>query len=268
MNEMRRKLGILGCGKMARAMVARWLESGTLTPDQVMACTSTTASAAEVQHALGISCGIDAQHVIDSADIILLSVKPQLRGTVLAGLTPQPGQLWLSVLAGVTTATLETMLPRTQVVRVMPNTPVRVGQGLLAVAPGLSCPPDRLREARALLGPLGTLVDLAETEIDAFTAVAGSGPAYVFRFMEALTLAGVTAGLDAETAALLARKTVLGAACLADRDERDPALLRAEVTSKGGMTQAALAVLEQNDWGDALVVAVQAAIQRAHELGK
>ena len=262
------RVGIVGCGKMAGAMLARWLETGTLQPDQVVACTASAASAAQVTATHGVACGTDAQAVVDAADVVLLAVKPQLRAGALAGLRPRQGQVWLSVLAGVTTQSLAALLPDVHVVRLMPNTPVRLGRGLIALTPATTCPSDVATRVRSLLAPLGTVVDVAESDVDAFTAVAGSGPAYVFLFIESLTAAGIAAGLSAAQSAVLAQETVLGAGLLAAADGRAPAVLRAEVTSKGGMTQAALEVLQARGWPDVLPDAVAAAVARAKELAK
>ncbi len=268
MKRRKAKLGILGCGKMASAMLARWLETAALLPGEVVACTGTESSAAHVARTFGIACGTDAQAVIDDADIVLLAVKPQMRVGVLAQLHPHPDQCWLSVLAGVPTQALEAMLPGAHVLRLMPNTPVRLGRGLVALTPGESATPADMAAVRTLLAPLGTVVDIAESQVDAFTAVAGSGPAYVFLFIEALTHAGMAAGLDPPTAALLAQETLLGSAFLAQQSGRPPSELRAEVTSKGGMTQAALTVFAERAWAETVTDAVQAAVARAAELAR
>lgn len=268
MTAHRARLGIIGCGKMAGAMLARWLETATLEPHEVIACTGSASESEAVARSFGIACGTDAQAVVDGADTVLLAIKPQQRLAVLSQITPRPGQRWMSILAGVPTATLENDLPGTRILRLMPNTPVRLGRGLLALTPGTSAQPHDISATRALLQPLGTVVDIAEPLVDAFTAVAGSGPAYVFLFLEALATAGEAVGLDARTSALLAQETVLGAAVLAQEANRPPAELRADVTSKGGMTQAALNVLADRGWERAMQDAVQAAVDRAHELAK
>ena len=260
------KLGIIGCGKMAGAMLARWLETATLHPDEVLACTGREASALAVGKAFGIACGTDAQAVVDGAETVLLAVKPQLRAGVLAELRPRPGQRWLSVLAGVPTATLEAMLPGAHVLRLMPNTPVRLGRGLIALTPGNSARHGDISATRVLLAPLGSVIDVAEPQVDAFTAVAGSGPAYVFLFIEALTHAGMAQGLAPKVAAQLALETLLGSGFLAQDAGRPPAELRAEVTSKGGMTQAALNVFAERNWSETVTDAVAAAVARAAEL--
>ena len=263
MSKTRATLGIIGCGKMASAMLARWLETGALQRENVLACTGSEMSAARIARTFGVACGTDAQAVIDGAETVLFAVKPQMRTGVLTALQPRPGQRWLSVLAGVTTAALEAMLPGAHVLRLMPNTPVRLGRGLVALTPGVSALPSDIDATRALLAPLGGVVDIAEPQVDAFTAVAGSGPAYVFLFIEALTDAGIAAGLDKATAGLLARETLVGAALLAEASEQTPAVLRADVTSKGGMTQAALDVLDARGWSQAMTEAVLAAVTRA-----
>ena len=266
MGAQRLKLGIIGCGKMAEAMLARWLETGALTPAEVVACTGTAASAARVTTSFGIDCGTSAQAVCDRAATVLLAVKPQLRHAVIGPLRPRPDQLWLSVLAGVPTTALAAALPDVRLIRLMPNTPVRLGQGLVALVAGQRATPQDVAATHALLAPLGTVLELPEAQLDAFTAIAGSGPAYVFLFLEALANAAVRAGLEPELAARLAEQTLVGAALLAAASPQSPAVLRAEVTSKGGMTEAALATLATAGWSPALGEAVAAAVARARGL--
>ena len=265
---MKKRLGIIGCGKMASAMLARWLETGALAADDVIACTGSAASAERVAATFGVACGTDVAAVIAGAQTVLRAVKPQLRAGALGDLRPQPNQRWLSVLAGVPTVAREMQRPGARVLRLMPNTPVRLGRGLVALTPGTTATPEDVVETRTLLAPLGTVVDVVESHVDAFTAVAGSGPAYVFLFLEALAEAGMAQGLDPQTSALLAQETLLGAALLAANAGRPPSELRAEVTSKGGMTQAALHVFASRAWPETVTEAVAAAVARAAELAR
>jgi len=265
------RIGIVGCGKMARAMAARWLAQGICRHDDLRACTATSAGAATVRDQLGIACGTDAADATAGADVVLLALKPQQLPAALPMLAAlaRPHQTWLSLLAGTPAHVLEHVLPEgVSVVRCMPNTPARVGHGVLALCPGVKAQASAVEVARRLLLPLGRVIDVAEPQMDAFTAIAGCGPAYVLLFLEALATSAVTVGFAAADAQAVALQIVLGTAELVRHDGREPALLRAEVTSKGGVTQAAIAVLQAHGWSDALVHAVQAGVARSVEMSQ
>jgi pyrroline-5-carboxylate reductase len=176
--------------------------------------------------------------------------------------------LFVSVAAGVTTAKLESQLPGGRVVRTMPNTPLLAGRGVVAMCRGGSATEEDLDLAASLFA--GALVErLDESQMDAATAVSGSGPAYFFRFVEALAEAGVAAGLPADAAARLARETCIGAAALLDQQpELDPAELRRRVTSPGGTTAAALEAFGAGGLADLVDTAVAAAARRGKSLSR
>lgn len=265
------RIGIVGCGKMARAMAARWLALDTCEAGELSACTATAAGAQTVSELLGIPCGTDSAAVVAAADLVVLGIKPQQLASTLPTLaaSARPGQVWLSMLAGIPTRTLEAGLPPgVAVVRCMPNTPARLGQGVVAMCAGSAAGPQAVAEVRSLLEPLGRVVDVAESQMDAFTAVAGCGPAYVLLFLQALGEAAQAVGFSAEEARAVALQVVLGSAELARVDGRPVETLRAEVTSKGGVTQAAIAVLQAADWPAILVRAVRAGVERSIELSK
>lgn len=201
----------------------------------------------------------------DTADIVVLAVKPQLMNDVLPSLQPliAPSTIVLSVAAGVTIATLSAALGTELIVRTIPNTPAMIGQGVTAAFASSRVGSDARRAASTLLRANGTVVWMdKEADIDRATAVSGSGPAYVFHLVEALAAAGRDLGLDGEKADGLARQTVIGAAALLASSENDPATLRERVTSKGGTTAAALAVLMGED---GLTTLMSEAVRAAHE---
>lgn len=204
------------------------------------------------------------------AEVLVLAVKPQVMPALLAELGPcvGGGAVVLSVAAGVSLATLEAALPDTaEVVRCMPNTPALVGLGASAYALG-SVQSGRGRGAAdAILGAVGIALEVPEAAMDAVTALSGSGPAYVFRMLEAMIAAGEAMDLAPEVADALARRTLLGAATLADGDV-DARELRRRVTSPGGTTAAALEVLEARRWGHTLERAIDRARARSEELGR
>lgn len=262
------RVGIVGCGKMARAIADRWLQAGVVQRSDLQASTSRAESAAEVQTTLGIACDTDAARAVTGADVVLLACKPQQAEAVvaLASKAAKPGQIWLSVLAGIPTAKLAAWLPDgVTVLRAMPNTPVRLGLGVVALCGGTAA--DR-QAVQGLLQPLGQVVEVEEPRFDAFTAIAGCGPAYVFRFLEALQAAAEQQGFDPDTAQSLALQVAEGSLALARQAGRPAAELRAEVTSKGGMTEAALAHLAAVGWAEALGTAVEAARARGEALGR
>ncbi len=206
--------------------------------------------------------------------VALLAVKPQMMGAALPALQAlgNGATLFVSVAAGTTIAALEATLgPRTPLVRTMPNTPAMVGRGITAICGNAHATPAHLALARALMAAVGQVVDLdGEHQIDAVTAVSGSGPAYVFHLIEALAAAGEAEGLPPALAMQLARATVCGAGELAQQSPETAAQLRINVTSPGGTTAAALAVLMKDDTGFPALLrrAVKAAADRGRELGR
>jgi pyrroline-5-carboxylate reductase len=206
--------------------------------------------------------------------IVLIAVKPQMMGAALPQLAALGGggTLFLTVAAGTTIATYEAVLgAATPIVRAMPNTPAAIGRGITAITGNGQATEAHLALAEALLSAVGQVVRIGgEHQMDAVTAVSGSGPAYVFHLIETLAAAGVAEGLPTALAMQLAKATVAGAGALAEAAEEDPAQLRINVTSPGGTTAAALKVLmdEGRGFPALLKEAVHAAAERGRELGK
>ena len=256
-----RPLVLVGAGKMGGAMLAGWLDAG-LAPDAVVAIDpAPPADTAALLAANGIAARGDVPAV--SARVLVVAVKPQAMGDVLPGLAPlvAPDTIVLSIAAGKTIASLEAAFPGVAVVRTIPNTPAQVGRGMTAaVANGRVTGADR-DLVTALLAAVGDVAWLDdEALIDVATAISGSGPAYVFHFVECLAAAGEALGLPPELAARFARATVEGAGELLHQSDLPPAQLRRNVTSPGGTTAAALAVFTE---GDALATLVTAAARAA-----
>ena len=258
---------LVGAGNMGGAMLQRWPEGTRITvidpaPSEAMAGHMRVRGA---RHA------VDARNV-DAADILVLAVKPQLMSAVLPDLRPLvgPGTLVLSVAAGITIAALSDALGTDRIVRTIPNTPAMIGQGVTAVFAAPPVGDNARRAAQTLLEASGSVVWMEEeADIDRATALSGSGPAYLFHLVEALARAGHDLGLEGKTANALARQTVIGAAALLAASEDTPATLRERVTSKGGTTAAALAVLmDENGLGELMTKAARAAHQRAVALSR
>jgi pyrroline-5-carboxylate reductase len=259
------RMWIIGCGAMAGALLTRWLAAG-LDP------ASFTVIDPEPK---GLPAGFTGTRVADVAqagplpDAVLLGIKPQLLalvGPALAARVDRP-VLLISMLAGVRTHALAHLLPSARIIRIMPNLPARIGAGATAMfAAGATAADTAL--ADRLMAAAGTVHWLDdEGRFDAVTAVSGSGPGFLFRFIEALAGAGEAAGLDAEMAAGLALQTVVGAAALAAQSRLTPATLRQQVTSPNGTTQAGLDVLDGDGALSALMRAtVRAAAERSRAL--
>lgn len=203
-----------------------------------------------------------------SAEGAVLAVKPQSAKEAARALAAVAAPRWLSIMAGVTLQRLQSWAgPQVAVVRAMPNTPALVGAGMTAIAAGDGAGEEDMAWAEALLGAVGQVVRVPEGAMDAVTAVSGSGPAYVFLLAEALAAAGEEQGLDPELSRRLALATVAGAGRLLAEPGADPAALRAQVTSPGGTTEAALSVLEAAGLSPALARAVAAAAERSRQIG-
>ena len=252
-------LWVVGCGNMGGALLKRWLACG-LEADSVIVI-----DPAPRDVPVEVSCVASMPETGDPPHVVLLAIKPQMIAEVANRLRPWLGSaLVISILAGVEIETLRTLLsPR--VVRAMPNTPARIGQGATVLCGGLA---DDRAIADALMTAVGAVHWIDDEHLfDAVTGVSGSGPAYVFRFIEALAAAGAAAGLPVATASALALETVTGAAALAARGEASPGELRAQVTSPNGTTAAGLAVLDGEGALSALLEdTVAAAARRSREL--
>lgn len=268
MNDVaRRGLVLLGCGKMGSAMLAGWLREGL--PAGSVWVIDPQPSDWLKQQGVHLDGPLPA-----SPAVVIVAVKPQMMGEALPAIAAfgGGGTLIVSVAAGISLGAYEAVLGAgTPIVRAMPNTPAAVGQGITAIVGNASAGPAHLNLAKALLGAVGKVVELeGEAQMDAVTAVSGSGPAYVFHLIEALAAAGEAEGLAPDLALTLARETVAGAGALALASEESPAQLRINVTSPGGTTQAALEVLmdEEDGFPALLRRAVKAAADRSRELGK
>jgi pyrroline-5-carboxylate reductase len=261
-----RPLVLVGAGNMGSAMLTGWLAAG-MDPRTIVVIEPHPADIQPL-HTPGLRLLPDAPDVVAGA--LVLAVKPQVFGTVLPKVAPMRGEttLVVSIAAGITLATLRTLGPG-PLVRAIPNTPAAVGKGMTAaVAEG--CSAAERAYAHKLLASMG-LVAWIEDEalIDVATAVSGSGPAYVFHLVECLAAAGEAQGLPPAVAAKLARQTIIGAGALLERSPVGPDELRRNVTSPGGTTAAALAVLTDEGAMETLVRrAVDAATRRSRELGQ
>ena len=271
MSETLPRIAILGSGSMGGAILAGIRQPGVAV-EALRATTRSDASAAELRsqgiEARGIEHDSDANAwAVTDAQLVLLGVKPAQITGVLAEIASSlhPEALIVSVAAGVTTAAMQAVVPN-PVVRAMPTTPALIGRGVTGISGGSRATAAHLALADDLFRTVGTVVELPESQIDALSTISGSGPAYVFLFIEEFTRAAEAMGFDKDVAALLVQQTVLGAALLLDSTGDEPAELRRRVTSPNGTTERAIAVLQQADLTDLLSRAAEAALQRARQL--
>jgi pyrroline-5-carboxylate reductase len=266
-----RKIGVIGGGKMGGALIDGMISRGLVQPSAVTVSDTLAERREELKARCGVTVTADNRIAVRDADLVILAVKPQNMAEVLADLvhdlTARP--VIVSIAAGISTAFIEGSCPAPlRVIRVMPNTPAMVGAGATALTRGRNATAEDLALGREIFAAVGMTVEVEEDLMDVVTGLSGSGPAYAFLFIEALTEAGVGLGLAPETALGLASQTLLGAATLCLRGEKSPAELRAMVTSPGGTTLEGLKALNAGGFREAVVAAVAAATERSRELGK
>lgn len=225
--------------------------------------------AAVVRAELGCECVSDPAEAVRDREAVVVAVKPQDMETLLEQVAEavSPDQLVITLAAGVRIATLENALGETPVVRVMPNTPALLGKGMAGLAGGRHAGSRHMVLARMVMEAVGEVVELEEADLDAVTAVSGTGPAYVFALAEAMTEAALELGLSAEVATRMVNYTVLGAGEMLVRTGHSAAHLRRQVASPGGTTAAAWALMKEEGFSDLMVRAVVAAHRRSVELG-
>ncbi len=263
-------IAFIGAGNMGSAMLRGLIQSGAIPPNQVHASDLDAPRLQALAAVLGFQAHPDAISAVRAAQIVVLATKPQGFAELLPSLRPHlgPSQLVVSIAAGKTLPTLEGAFPGLPVIRVMPNTPGLIGEGVSAYCLGIHATTAHALQVEALLKPLGLVLKVAESEMDAVTALSGSGPAYVFLLMEAQQAAGVHLGLSEQTSFGLAAQTLRGAAGMIQKNEQSPASLRERVTSPGGTTAAALKVFEDAGLRALVLKAMTAARDRSIELGR
>jgi pyrroline-5-carboxylate reductase len=266
-----KRVGFIGAGNMGEALVKGLLAANRLSSDAIFA----TDVRLERLKLLGRQYGIQVlgsnPDLVGQADVVILAVKPQTMATVLEEIAPavMPRHLLISIAAGVKTSRLRQHLPRAvRLIRVMPNTPALVLEGVTAVARAEGLEPGDMETAEQIFGAVGKVVVLDEDLMDAVTGLSGSGPAYVAMVVEALADGGVNMGLDRATAMTLATQTVLGAARLLLETGTHPGQLKDMVASPGGTTIAGVAALEEGGIRSTLIRAVEQATIRSRELGR
>ena len=258
---------IFGAGVMGETLLSGLLRSGR-PADDIVITEKRGDHAATLRERYGVRV-LDNAQAAEVAEVLVLVVKPQDMDGLLGEIREHiaPGNLVVSLAAGIPTAYLESRLPAgSSVVRVMPNTPALVDQGMAAISPGRNCTADHLAEAEALLASCGKVLQIAEKHQDAVTAISGSGPAYIFYVVESMIEAGVLLGLPRATSTELVVQTLYGAATMLRETGEHPTVLRERVSSPGGTTMAAIRQLEDHKVRAAFMTAMEAAAARSAEL--
>jgi pyrroline-5-carboxylate reductase len=264
------KIAFIGGGNMAEAML-KGLLKGALPAAAMLVAEPIEKRRRLLVERYGVKATDDNNEAVRFGQMVVLAIKPQLKDEVLSGIAASLGgeRLLISILAGVATDTLEGYFDgRPRVVRAMPNMPALVGEGATAICAGRHALPDDLQMARRLFETVGNVQLVDEKQMDAVTGLSGSGPAYIFTVIEALTDGGVQQGLPRETAMALAVQTVLGAARLMRETGSHPAVLRDQICSPGGTSIAGIKSLEDRGLRAALMDAVASATRRSRELGE
>jgi pyrroline-5-carboxylate reductase len=264
------RLVFLGGGQMAEAIARGVIAAGLLKPGQIAASEVRAARREYLESKVGIRAVASNAEAVGLGDVILLAVKPQDTATVLAEIGGQvrEDQVVVSIAAGVPLSKLEAPFTKpVPVVRVMPNTPCLVGAGMAAIARGTHATPEHEARVLGIFNATGKAVVVAEKDLDAVTALSGSGPGYVAIMIEAMIDGGVRAGLARDIATTLAVQTVLGSAQMLSETGTHPAVLKDMVSSPGGTTIAGIHALEQGGLRAAFMDAIVAATARSRELG-
>ena len=276
-------IGFIGSGNMGEAMIGAILQADLFAPQNVIAADINTDRLKELQDRYGIQTCTRNTELFTASDVIILAVKPQQAATVLGELADQKRdavsyrKLMISIMAGVTLQKLESILysgldengrRNMPIMRVMPNTPALVLRGMAGMTPNGCCTPDDIQMTRSILSAMGKVIEFEEAGLDAVTAISGSGPAYIFYFIESMIEAGVKLGLDASISNRLALETAAGAIKLLEERNETPETLRKKVTSPGGTTEAALKIFENKGVKKGIVDGILMAAERSRELSR
>lgn len=260
-------IGIFGAGVMGEALLSGLLRSGVSRSDVfITERRPDRAAAIRSKHGVEVLTNVEGARI---ADTLILVVKPQDMASLLAEVSSElrPGALVMSLAAGITCETIEKGLPRGHpVVRVMPNTPALVDEGMSAIAGGVSCDGSHLEQAERLMSSVGKVIEVPEGYLDAVTAISGSGPAYIFYVVEAMIEAGVLLGLPRALSNDLVVQTLVGAAAMLRDTAQHPTVLRENVSSPAGTTVAAVRQLDDHKVRAAFITAMEAARDRSQEL--
>jgi len=265
------KIGFIGAGNMGKAIINGLLNSNFISRDNILASEISKQIAEKVSSELGITVFTNNKELVKNSDIIILCVKPHFIQTVIESIKDclTENKLIISIAAGISTGFIEKIIEsKIPVIRVMPNTPALVGEGMAAVCKGQYVSDEQIKFVLELFSKVGRSIEIQEKLINAVTGISGSGPAFIYTIIEALADGGVKLGLPKNIALELAAQTTLGSAKMVLETGKHPAILKDEVTTPGGTTIAGLMVMEENKVRSVLSQTVQEAARVAGELGK
>ncbi len=281
MSKINKKIGFIGAGNMGEAFIGALVQAHIFAPETVFACDIIADRLVFLKESYGISTLDSNLKLFLECDIIVLAVKPQQMDDVLTQLTAQSGyavsdrKLVISIAAGFPIRKIESHLypplredarKKLPIIRVMPNTPAFVLAGMSGMSPNSMATAQDKAVAGAILSAVGRVIEFKEADLDAVTALSGSGPAYVFYLVESMIEAGIHVGLNPDDATMLTLTTLKGAIKLLEKSDESPETLRRKVTSPGGTTEAALKILEGNGVKQHIIDAIEAATLRSKEL--
>ena len=283
MLKLDKKIGFIGAGNMGEAFIGAIIKADIFSPSMIYACDAKKERLDYLTRVYGISAFDDNFKLFSASDVVILAVKPQQIDEVLSQIASDRSyeisgrKMIISIAAGFSIRKLEDLLytpldenakKKFPVIRVMPNTPALVRAGIAGMSANRNAVSEDINIARIILEATGEVIEFKEEDLDAVTAVSGSGPAYIFYLVEAMIQGGVDLGLDLEDAASLTRATLRGAVSLLEELKESPEVLRRKVTSPGGTTEAAIKVLDDNRVKEHIVKAIDTAARRSKELGK
>ncbi|MFA6988780.1 MAG: pyrroline-5-carboxylate reductase [Candidatus Gastranaerophilaceae bacterium] len=264
-----KKIGFIGAGKMGGAIIKGLISSGFIAKESIFVSEPNKEIAKYTEETLEIKVFHNNKQLADSSDIIVLAVKPFMIKTVLEEIKEYltDKKLIISIAAGITTSFIQEIAGNIPVIRVMPNTPALVSEGMSAICRGKFASDEQIEDAEKIFSKVGKCIEVTENLIDVVTGISGSGPAFAYTIMEALADGGVKLGLPKSTALILAAQTMLGSAKMVLETGKHPSILKDEVTTPGGCTAEGLAVLEDNNIRSVLIKTVEKTAKKAFELG-
>ena len=264
------KIGFIGCGKMAKATIKGLIESNKVNSKNIIASKSSENNIDVLSKELGIKIVLDNKFLVQNSDIVIIAVKPAQISTIIDDIKNEidSNKLIISVLAGVTTNFIETQLKQNvKLIRVMPNTPVSVKEGMIAICGGANATDSDIEIAQLLFSSIGKTLIVEESQMDIVTAISGSGPAFFYKVINDIARAGEKLGLDYDKALALSIQTALGSAKMAEKRNISMEELISNVATKGGCTRVGVDVMEETGLSDIFYDVIKNTTQKAKELG-
>ncbi len=263
------RIGLIGCGEMGSALARGMIKAGGIDPSAVYVYDLNKEREALLADELSCNKAETLEIMVPKCRFLFIAVKPQDAGDLLSSIKSliYRDQIIISIAAGITINFIQKALPaETKVIRLMPNTPCLIGEGAVVISTGETVDEEERKEVEKLLKPLGLIIRFPESLMDAATGLSGTGPAYVYLFIETMIDAGVSVGIRRDVASKLVIQNVIGAAKMLEQNVHHPAEMRNIVTSPAGTTSSALLVLEESGFRSCLIKAVIAATRRSKEL--